>query len=87
MHTHTRTMFYTSSVAVCRSLLIELDAVLAFFLLMYSAKKKKEGKWAKNANIWPKKTKNAYFGPILAVFGPKILIFMGVKESFGTYIT
>ena len=43
MHTHTRTMFYTSSVAVCRSLLIELDAVLAFFSLMYSAKKKKEG--------------------------------------------
>ena len=31
MHTHTRTMFYTSSVAVCRSLLIVLDAALAFF--------------------------------------------------------
>ena len=31
-------------------------------------------------------TKNAYFGPILAVFGPKILIFMGVSKSFGTHI-
>ena len=40
-HTHTRTMFHTSSVAVCRSLLIELDAVLALFSLMYSEKKKK----------------------------------------------
>ena len=44
-------------------------------------------KWAKNANIWPKMTKNAYFGPNLAVFGPKILIFMGVSKSFGTNIT
>ena len=32
-------------------------------------------------------TENAYFGPILAVFGPKILIFRGVSESFGTNIT
>ena len=32
-------------------------------------------------------TKNAYFGPILAVFGPKILIFMGVSKRFGTNIT
>ena len=44
-------------------------------------------KWAKTANIWPKMTKNAYFGPNLAVFGPKILIFMGVSKSFGTNIT
>ena len=44
-------------------------------------------KCAKNGNIWPKMTKNAYFGPILAVFGPKILIFMGVSKSFGTNIT
>ena len=29
-------------------------------------------------------TKNADFGPNLAVFGPKILIFMGVSKSFGT---
>ena len=29
-------------------------------------------------------TKNAYFGPNLAVFWPKILIFMGVSRSFGT---
>ena len=27
-------------------------------------------------------TKNAYFGPNLAVFGPKVLIFMGVSKSF-----
>ena len=32
-------------------------------------------------------TKNADFGPILAVFGPKILTFMGVSKSFGTNIT
>ena len=32
-------------------------------------------------------TKNTYFGPILAVFGPKILILMGVSKSFGTKIT
>ena len=44
-------------------------------------------KRAKNANILPKMTKNAYFGPNLAVFGPKILIFMGVSKSFGTNIT
>ena len=42
---------------------------------------------AKNGNIWPKMTKNAYFGPNLAVFWPKILIFMGVSKSFGTNIT
>ena len=41
----------------------------------------------KMANIWPRMTKNAYFGPISAVFGPKILIFMGVSKSFGTNIT
>ena len=40
-----------------------------------------------NANIWPKMTKNAYFGPNLAVFGAKILIFMEVSKSFGTHIT
>ena len=34
-----------------------------------------------------KMTKNAYFGPNLAVFWPKILIFMGVSKSFGTNIT
>ena len=32
-------------------------------------------------------TKNADFGPNLAVFGPKSLIFMGVSKSFGTNIT
>ena len=32
-------------------------------------------------------TKNADFGPNLAIFGPKILIFMGVSKSFGTDIT
>ena len=44
-------------------------------------------KRAENANIWPKMTKNAHFGPNLAVFGPNILIFMGVSKSFGTNIT
>ena len=29
----------------------------------------------------------AYFGPILADFGPNILIFRGVSKSFGTNIT
>ena len=32
-------------------------------------------------------TKNADFGPILADFGPNILIFRGVSKSFGTNIT
>ena len=32
-------------------------------------------------------TKNADFGPILAVFGPNILIFRGVSKRFGTNIT
>merc|ERR1739836_296440 len=41
----------------------------------------------KNGNIWPKMTKNAYFGPILVFFGQKILIFMGVSKSFGTNTT
>ena len=48
------------------------------------------GQWtkcAKNGNIWPKMTKNADFGPNLAVFGPKILIFMGVSKGFGTHIS
>ena len=44
-------------------------------------------KMGKKANICPKLTKNAYFGPILAVFGPNILIFRGVSKSFGTNIT
>ena len=32
-------------------------------------------------------TKNADFGPNLAVFGPNILIFIRVSKSFGTNIT
>ena len=32
-------------------------------------------------------TKNADFGPNLAIFGPKSLIFMGLSKSFGTNIT
>ena len=35
----------------------------------------------------PKITKNAYFGPNLAVYGPKILIFTGGSKRFGTHIT
>merc|ERR1711973_597464 len=34
-------------------------------------------KCSKNGNIWPKMTKNADFGPNLAVFGPKIQFFGG----------
>merc|ERR1712047_7577 len=44
-------------------------------------------KFAKNGNIWPKMTKNADFGPNLAVFGPKSLIFMGLTKRYGTNIT
>ena len=44
-------------------------------------------KWAKNTNIWPKMTKNANFGPNLAVFRPKILILTGGSKSFCTHIT
>ena len=39
-------------------------------------------KWAKNANIFPKMTTDVNFGPNLAVFGLKSLIFMGVSNSF-----
>ena len=31
--------------------------------------------------------KNAYFGPNLAFFGPKVLIFTGGSNSFGTHVT
>ena len=44
-------------------------------------------KMCKNGNIWHKMTKNGDFGPNLAVFWPKSLIFMGVSKSFGTNIT
>ena len=44
-------------------------------------------KWATNTNIWPKMTKNANFGPNLAVFRPKILILTGGSKSFCTHIT
>ena len=43
--------------------------------------------WQKMAIFWPKMTTNADFGPNLAIFRPKILIFMGVSKSFGTNIT
>ena len=43
--------------------------------------------WIRKANIWPKMTKNPYFGHNLAVFGPKILIFTGGRKTFGTHIT
>ena len=36
---------------------------------------------------WYYLAKKAYFGPNLAVFGTKFLIFMGVSKSFGTDIT
>ena len=33
------------------------------------------------------KSQKADFGPNLAIYGPKILIFTGVSKSFGTNIT
>ena len=36
---------------------------------------------------WPYLAKKASFGPNFAVFGPKILIFYGSKQKFGTIIT
>ena len=36
---------------------------------------------------WPKMTKNADFGPNLAVFGPKILNFWGGYKSSNTHIS
>ena len=41
-------------------------------------------KWAKNANIWPKKPT---LGQIWPFMGQKILIFKGVSKSFGTHWT
>ena len=41
-------------------------------------------KWTNNANIHPKMNKNAYLRPNFAVFGLKILNFMGGNKSFGT---
>ena len=48
------------------------------FLVCYGTK------WAKNADIWPKKNN---FGQNLAVYWPTILITMGVSKSFGTHKT
>ena len=42
-------------------------------------------KWAGKA--WPKKTKNANFGPNLVVLGHKLQIFIGESKSFGTLAT
>ena len=43
-------------------------------------------KWIIKANIWPKMTKYAYFGPNLAVFRPNIPIFTRRSKSFGIHI-
>ena len=51
--------------------LVILGQIFPFFLIGHGTK------WAKTAN----------FGPNLAVYGPKKLIFMGVSKSFGTHIT
>ena len=56
----------------------EKGTLIACFLVGHSTK------WAKNANIWPKKP---ILGQIWPFFGPKILIFIGVSKSFGTMIT
>ena len=39
------------------------------------------------SKAWPKKNKNAIFGPNLDFFGQKILIFTGEIKSFVTHIT
>ena len=62
--------------------LLEVKKVIVGWFLVGQGTKR-----AENANIWPKMTKNAHFGPNLAVFGPKSLIFMGLSKSFGTNIT
>ena len=41
----------------------------------------------KGGMAWPKKNKNAIFGPNLDFFGQKILIFTGEIKSFVTHIT
>ena len=41
----------------------------------------------KGGKAWPKVTKYANFWPNLVVFGQKILILMGVSESFSTHLT
>ena len=43
-------------------------------------------KRVRKAIIWPRMTKNVYFGPKLAILGPKLLIFGGGSKSFGTHI-
>ena len=45
------------------------------------------GHFPRPGEIDPYVPKKAYFGHNLAVFGSKILIFMGVSKSFGTNIT
>ena len=44
-------------------------------------------KWEKNANVWPKITKNANFLPNLTIFGSKFLILTKWSKSFGTHVT
>ena len=39
-------------------------------------------KGIRKANIWPKMTKNAYFGPNLPVFWAKILFFLAREQKF-----
>ena len=73
-------LFAKAAAAAVGNLATLLLAFLLALLLAWT-------KCAKNGNIWPKMTKNADFGPNLAVFGPKSLIFMGLSKSFGTNIT
>ena len=41
-------------------------------------------KWTGKAYMCPRK---AYFGAKMAVFGPNILIILGVNKSFGTHLS
>ena len=59
----------------------ERQLVCICFLVGYGVK------WARVAHIWPNMTNNAYFGPNLAFFEPKILIFWGRSKSFGPHIS
>ena len=58
----------------------QLSTLFALFLVSHGTK------WAENANICLKITKNAYFGPNMAVIGPKIQSFMRGSKSFDTHI-
>merc|ERR1712012_509678 len=62
---------------------VETNLGTLFTLFFGRALDKMSKKWQYLAQ----NDKNADFGPNLAVFGPKILIFIRVSKTFGTNIT